>query len=219
MEELADGRQPDGKAEIHIHSEADHSSELDEGDMSECTQLEGGEAEVVPGSSSSGSGGSNTSVLTMASADLLQVVETSQKKIGRALLSEQTTALDRRFKKVDAHQAKILDRKVLALKQELHNSIDERRRPRSGWMPWSTTRTRWRTRGRRQRRKQLLQLVKVEEEEEEAPQRKAATGGVTSMLGPPGHWSSRGSARRVKGLLEVYPKNLQVSTWRRCTRP
>lgn len=65
------------------------------------------------------------SMVTMSSADLVAMFEDSHNNIGRMLLGEQNSALDRKFKKLEASQARNLDGKFKMLKQESQKDIND----------------------------------------------------------------------------------------------
>lgn len=126
-EVLEEGRQPEAdevEALRREESGVDLSSELGEEDgdmMSEGTQFEDG----PHGGQGSSSSGSRASTVTMSSADLAAMIENSQNNIGSMLLGEHILALDTKFKKLEASQAKNLGSKFKTLKQELQTDIDD----------------------------------------------------------------------------------------------
>lgn len=85
------------------------------------------------------------------------------------LLAEHASALDRRFKKVEANQARMLDSKLHALRKELQQSLDSKLDVRltaaEQRLKIMVTRLRRLPRRRRQQKKVLRQLVVMEEVE------------------------------------------------------
>lgn len=204
QEESIDGRQLD-EADAHSDHEVDLSSEFDEGRMIDCIQPEEDEAGAVPGSSSSGSIGSANSVVTMSSTDLFDLVEASQEKIGRMLLSEQTAALGRRSKNVEVNQAKLLNSEFHTLRQELQKNLDHKMNDRM-------------TAAEQRLQAMVKTANNVAEEAKTAAERSAAAmgdgGGVggRSVHQPQGEQCQRMGPENIggQGLLHVWR---QVLSW------
>lgn len=97
----------------------------DAGTISDDSMLDGGES-TGGDVGASGSSSARSSLVTLTQADLEAMIENSRSRRGKWLLAEHEKSWDRKLKKMDAGQAKVLDKKISEIRHDLETGIDRR---------------------------------------------------------------------------------------------